>query len=112
MKTKPQQSTHAQIISAARAVASELHASKVILFGSFGRGTQTKFSDVDLVFIHQTEERFVERPASFMEALHHRIHGWGIDVLVYTPIEFDQMRQQDNCFIRTITQQGRVIYES
>ena len=109
---KRERATQKQVIDSVGAVASELGSTKAILFGSFARGMHTDRSDVDIVFVHRTEERFIDRPIRFMELLYQRIHGRGIDVLVYTPEEFDRLSASGNGFIRRVLREGKVIYES
>ena len=64
----------------------------VFVFGSFARGTNTKNSDLDLIIIKNTEERFLERYKSFRD-LDDNI-GLPIDVLVYTEKEWADVRER------------------
>lgn len=86
---------------------------KVILFGSAASGHLHQDSDVDLVVIKKTDQRFYDRIGDVLHVL------WsgpttprvGVDVLVYTPEEFLKM-SQDNYFIRDeVIGKGRVLYE-
>ena len=81
---------------------------RVILFGSGARGEEDRYSDIDLVIIKETEERFLDRINSIYEILQPLC---AIDVLVYTPDEFERMRQEGNPFIEKVLQEGMVIYE-
>lgn len=81
---------------------------RVILFGSWARGEEDRYSDIDLVIIKETEERFLDRINSIYEILQPLC---AIDVLVYTPDEFERMRQEGNPFIEKVLQEGMVIYE-
>lgn len=81
---------------------------KVIVFGSWARGDTDEFSDLDLVIIKRTEERFVRRA---VEAGGYINWPTSVDVFVYTPEEFQTMREQDNPFIERVLAEGRVIYE-
>jgi predicted nucleotidyltransferase len=110
MGTPP--STVQDISLAIVAVAKEIGATKAILFGSFARGTAGYRSDVDVVFIQETDERFVQRPDRALRSLYDRIHGRAIDVLIYTPGEFQQMRESGNFFINRIVTEGNVLYGS
>jgi predicted nucleotidyltransferase len=93
-------------------VAIEIGAEKAILFGSFARGTQDSRSDVDVVFIQNTKIRFLDRLDKPLGLLYKKIKGRGIDVLVYTPSEFEKMIENENKFIARIVNEGKVIYES
>jgi predicted nucleotidyltransferase len=93
-------------------VAVELGASKAILFGSFAKGIDTSKSDVDVVFIKDTTIRFLDRLDRPLMLLYEKIKGRAIDVLVYTPDEFNRMLKDENRFIMQIHNQGKVVYES
>jgi len=80
---------------------------RAILFGSLARGDVGGQSDLDLIFIADTRERFPERCRRFYEALAPRV---GMDVLVYTPKEFEAMR--DGHFLRRALVNGKLIYEA
>jgi predicted nucleotidyltransferase len=100
------------ISSAIGEVAQEIGADKAILFGSFARGTQDSKSDIDVIFIKNTNDRFLDRLDIPLGLLYKKIKGRGIDVLVYSPAEFQKMINDGNKFIAGIVREGRVIYES
>ena len=54
-------------------------------------GTQSGRSDIDLIVVRETNERFVERPTEILMMLYEKLRGWAIDVLVYTPEEYERM---------------------
>lgn len=81
---------------------------KIILFGSYARGDADEFSDLDLVIIKRTAERFVQRA---IEAARYINWPTSVDIFVYTPEEFQLMQEQDNPFIERVLAEGRVIYE-
>lgn len=64
----------------------------VFVFGSFARSTNTRNSDLDLIVIKNTEERFLERYKSFRD-LDDNI-GLPIDILVYTEKEWADVRER------------------
>ncbi|MBI5471558.1 MAG: nucleotidyltransferase domain-containing protein [Ignavibacteriae bacterium] len=105
-------STREEIAAAIISVAKEIGASKAILFGSFARGTEDRRSDVDVVFVQETEERFVQRPDKALRMLYRLIRGRGIDVLIYTPQEFERMLTSGNFFITRVVREGKTLYES
>jgi predicted nucleotidyltransferase len=81
---------------------------RVILFGSWGRGDEDEYSDLDLVIIKETEERFLDR----LERVYELVKPtFAMDVLVYTPQEFAKMQERDNPFIEMVLKEGVVIYE-
>ena len=79
-----------------------------ILFGSYARGTATRHSDVDIIFVEQTSDRFLDRLARYTDPLIDRLKT-SVEVLVYTPDEFERMKQQS--FVRRAVEEGMVIYE-
>lgn len=84
-------------------------AKKVVLFGSFARGTQTKKSDLDLMIIARTDKRFFERYKQF-ERIHDIIDDRAVDMLIYTADELSRISHRP--FIKQILSEGETIYES
>lgn len=86
---------------------------KVILFGSAAAGRIRQDSDIDLVVVKRTDRRFYDRIGDVLHILWSQTQtpGIGVDVLVYTPEEFQEMSQR-NYFIREeVLGKGRVVYE-
>lgn len=83
-------------------------ADKAILFGSAARGDADRFSDIDLIVIKRTDRRFLDRLADVIEAIQ---PDFSLDVLVYTPEEFERMREEGNPLISRALEEGKVIYE-
>jgi predicted nucleotidyltransferase len=81
---------------------------KVILFGSLAQDEVEPWSDIDLVVIRPTEERFLDRTKEMLRLLRPRV---GLDVLVYTPDEFERLCGERAFFQREIVEKGRVLYE-
>ncbi len=80
---------------------------KVILFGSMCGENIGSSSDIDLVVVQETQKRYLQRIEELIQLIKPR-HA--IDILVYTPEEFAQLRL-NNSFVRQITTQGKVLYE-
>ena len=83
---------------------------KVILFGSMAGGDIHEWSDIDLVIVKDTPKRFLARLKEVALLCRAPV---GVDYLVYTPQEFDQLASDgDNLFFRhEILEKGRVLYE-
>jgi predicted nucleotidyltransferase len=81
---------------------------KIILFGSYCTGQVDEWSDLDLVIIKKTKTPFLDRTRQVLELLKPQV---GVDVLVYTPTEFEQLSQERPFVRREIVAKGKVIYE-
>ncbi len=81
---------------------------RIILFGSWAKGKGDDYSDIDLIFVLNSQKRFLDR----LEELYER---WplpkGVDILAYTPQEFEEMLEEGNSFLERAVQEGIVIYE-
>lgn len=81
---------------------------RVILFGSLVSGQIHSGSDIDLVIIQQTSLPFWKRLREMRRLLQPNV---GTDLIIYTPEEFEQLRQQRSFVREAILSKGRVIYE-
>jgi predicted nucleotidyltransferase len=79
------------------------------LFGSAARGDVHQGSDLDLIVVADTDLPFFDRIGQVL-ALHRSTRG--LDVLVYTPEEFDSMRRQGRRFILDALRGGRALYSA
>ena len=87
----------------------ESAALRAIVFGSHARGEAQEFSDLDLVIVADTERGFVSRPRDFRAVK--RAWNWAMDLIVYTPAEYERMRAQGRYFIELLETEGVVIYK-
>jgi predicted nucleotidyltransferase len=81
---------------------------KIILFGSFCSGELSEWSDLDLVIVKETQAPFLDRIRQVLELLKPQV---GVDVLVYTPGEFEQLSRERRFVRQEIVGKGRVVYE-
>jgi predicted nucleotidyltransferase len=80
----------------------------VLLFGSMADEKTEEWSDLDLVIIKETDRRFLDRTKEVMQLLRPRV---GVDILVYTPAEFERLIRE-RIFVRDeIAEKGKVLYE-
>jgi len=86
----------------------EMGVDKAILFGSISRGTKSRKSDIDLLLVVETEERFFDRYRHF-EKIYAQVKGRSVDMLIYTPSELERIAHRP--FIRRILAEGKTIYE-
>ena len=78
-------------------------AARALVFGSVARGEADEWSDLDLLVVAETERAFCERYRDFA-GLH---EVWPrLDLLVYTPAEFERMVEEENPFLLRALEEG------
>jgi predicted nucleotidyltransferase len=92
-----------------RRIGQEFGAERVILFGSYAKGTVTDDSDVDLLVIGPFEGRSVDKSVEIRMKLR---PGFPMDLLVRTPEKVRQRIDMGDGFIREIFEEGKVLYEA
>lgn len=95
----------AEAVRRIRAVGDPL---KIVLFGSWARGTPHEHSDLDLLIVESTDDRHA-RVGRYYEALCD-LHP-SKDIVVYTPHDVEEWSQVPMAFITTILREGQVLYE-
>jgi predicted nucleotidyltransferase len=84
---------------------------RLILFGSLAddsRDTVHQWSDIDLAVVKQTPLSFVERSREVVDLVEPRV---SLNVLVYTPDEFERLMRDSRSFVRTeILEKGRALF--
>lgn len=83
---------------------------KIILFGSAARGDTDEYSDIDLIVVKNTNQRFVQRMVDAARLISRGIRI-NVDVLVYTPVELAAMIEAGNPFVEQALKEGKVLYE-
>ena len=81
---------------------------KIIVFGSFARGDVHQGSDLDLVIIKNTKEKFLRRMDAVLDLCDGEI---AVEPLIYTEAEFRKMLEEGNDFLETVSKEGKVVYE-
>jgi len=82
--------------------------SRVILFGSYGRGDADAGSDLDLIVIEpQVVDKYTEM-IRLRKAVGHI--GVGVDVLVYSEAEMEERRDWCTSPIYWALREGRMLY--
>jgi len=81
---------------------------RVILFGSLAEGRLQPDSDRDLVVVMPSSRPFLERIGEMLERFRPRV---GMDLLVYTPEEFEEIQNRP-FFREEVLAKGVVLYES
>jgi len=81
---------------------------RIILFGSLARDDISQTSDIDLLVVQETKKKFMERLIELYEVINPR---YALDLLVYTPLEFDEMKE-NTIFVKKILSEGKLLYEA
>lgn len=84
----------------------EYHAERVILFGSYAQGKARVDSDVDILVIAPTKERFYERMATTLRLVRDLYHGLPLAPIVLRPDELEKRKKRGDQFISEILKEG------
>ncbi len=90
----------------------EYRPEKVILFGSSVESTPDTGSDVDLLIVKQTTDRFIDRWATVRRILSDPTRWFALDTLVLNPEEIRTRLACGDQFLQHILDHGRVMYEA
>jgi len=83
---------------------------KVILFGSYAYGTPRPDSDIDLLIIKETSERFIDRWVTVRRLLSDPRRTIPIETIVLTPQEVSERLEIGDQFLAEILGKGEVLY--
>lgn len=85
----------------------EVEPERVILFGSWARGTATRRSDIDLCVIWKTDLAPLDRIGKVLMILKDAPRP--VEAVAYTPKELERLEASP--FVRRILEEGKVLYE-
>ncbi len=99
------------IQEAARLLADRFHPVRIILFGSYARGTADRHSDVDLLVITDAAKR--KNRIKMMADMNREIDRLGFpkDLVVITPEEYEVDKNIPGTIARYVSKEGRLLYE-
>lgn len=83
---------------------------KVILFGSYAYGTPGPDSDIDLLIIKDTRERFIDRWVTVQHILTGTHRSLPVETLVLTPKEVEDRLAIGDQFVAKILEKGEILY--
>jgi predicted nucleotidyltransferase len=83
---------------------------KVILFGSYAYGNPRPDSDLDLLIIKETSERFIDRWVTVRRILSDPKRTFPLETLVLTPKEVSKRLAVGDQFVAGILEKGKVLY--
>jgi uncharacterized protein len=83
---------------------------KIILFGSYAWGDPGPDSDIDLLIIKETPDRFIDRWTKVQHILTGTHRGYPVETIVLTPGEFEKRIAVGDQFIGEILNKGESLY--
>jgi len=83
---------------------------KIILFGSYAKGTATESSDLDLLIIKETDEPKYRRSVAIRKLFSSQ--PCAMDILVYTPKEYERLLTYKSLIPYIATKEGKILYET
>ena len=83
---------------------------KVILFGSYAYGSPRPDSDIDLLIIKETSERFIDRWVTVRRILSDPSRTVSLETLVLTPDEVSHRLAIGDQFLAEIMEKGEALY--
>ena len=95
-----------------------LNVNKVILFGSYAKGTQSNDSDIDLLvvtndnFVFESFSQKMDIKLKIASALNPLRKFADIDLIVHTKPMFEKFLHLDSSFKKELISSGSVIYEA
>jgi uncharacterized protein len=101
--------TMRQIREFSRKLAREFRPERIVLFGSYARGSATADSDVDLLIILPFEGKPAAKSVEIRMKLRPR---FPVDLIVRTPARVRERLDMEDPFLREIMEQGKVLYEA
>ena len=84
---------------------------KIYLFGSYATDSSDEQSDIDLLIIAPSHDRPLERRLKLRKMLAEYDRKFGLDLLIYTPDEFEMLAKETSSFICSAIKQGIKIYD-
>ena len=90
----------------------EYQPERIILFGSDAEGTTNINSDVDLLIVKRTRDRFIDRWTAVRRILSDSKRRFALDTFVLSPEEIRDRLARGDQFLAHILRHGRVVYEA
>jgi len=92
-----------------RQVIEKFNPQRIVLFGSYAAGKPRPESDVDLLVVMDTPLRESEQAYQICREIDYL---FGLDLIVISPRRLKQRLEWGDTFLKEITQQGVMLYES
>ncbi len=102
--------TRAVIQKIVHSLVAEYAPEKIILFGSYAYGQPNADSDIDLLIIKRTKERFFKRLDTVRQLATGTHPHIPFEPIVLTPEEVERRLQSGDQFLSEIIEKGEVLY--
>ena len=102
--------TSNEIDNVVRRIVAGIQPQKVVIFGSYAKGTATIKSDLDVLVIKETTLPMASRADDLKPMLSQGLIP--IDVHVYTPEEVEEYGKEQFSFINNILRSGKTVFEN
>jgi uncharacterized protein len=102
--------TDDEINELVRRIVARIEPQRVIVFGSYAKGTATIHSDLDIFVVKETEVPMARRADDLMPLLSSMLIP--VDVHVYTPHEVREYRKDALSFVSNVFHWGVTVFES
>ena len=83
---------------------------KIILFGAFAAESASVASDIDLLIVKRTDDRFIDRWSEVRKIISDTTRTVAVDTFVLTPLEASERLARGDQFLTSILQKGKVLY--
>jgi uncharacterized protein len=90
-------------------IVARIRPQKVMIFGSYAKGTATIESDLDLLVIKETELPMANRADDLKPLLSNALIR--VDVHTYTPEEVEEYGREPFSFLNNILITGKIVFE-
>ena len=110
MRVKIPEATKTELDKIVRRVVDVYRPEKIILFGSYAYGRPSADSDLDLLIIKKTSERFIDRWTNVRKIVSDPKRSIPFEPLVLTPQEVKERLAMGDQFIEEIITKGEVVY--
>jgi predicted nucleotidyltransferase len=99
-----------EIKKIARQVVKAYQPEKIILFGSYAYGEPDADSDLDLLIIKKTSERFIDRWVTVRRIVSDPKRSMPFEPIVLTPDEVEERLAIGDQFVEEIVTEGEILY--
>jgi predicted nucleotidyltransferase len=97
------------VLAVLRPLLREHGARAAYLIGSRARGTADQHSDIDLIIVAESDRSEVERFKDYLPAI--VASPVGVDLFIYTPEEFERLRDEERPFLMHALADAKLIHE-